>query len=292
MIGYDNTMTSLEIGNLKCFIAVAEEASFTKAANKVNITQSALSQQISRLEKNLKVQLLDRNKNNSLTDAGENLLRYAKQIVALEQEALDYFLEPELEGEFSFGLPEDFATLYLQDILSNFTFNHPRISVNVECDLTLNLLASFKKNKFDLVLVKLDDLNDFPNGVEIWSEKLVWVAAKSFQRKEGALPLVLSPKPCVYRARALKALNAHNIKSKIVYSSPSYIGSTAAVKAGLGITVLPKNMIPNGLELCNLSELPKLEDTHIALLMKQTKSKVIKSFADYVLAKLHNNVNT
>ena len=63
-------MSNLEIGNLKCFIAVAEEGSFTKAANKINITQSALSQQVSRLEKNLKVQLLNRSKNNTLTDSG------------------------------------------------------------------------------------------------------------------------------------------------------------------------------------------------------------------------------
>ena len=283
-------MSNLEIGNLKCFIAVAEEASFTKAANKINITQSALSQQILRLEKNLKVQLLNRNKNNALTDSGEQLLRYARQIVLLEQEALDYFLEPELEGELTFGLPEDFATLYLQDILSDFIFHHPRISVNVECDLTLNLLSNFKKNRFDLVLVKLDDLESFPDGVEVWSEKLVWVASKGFQKKDGAVPLVLSPKPCVYRSRAIKALATNNIKSKIVYSSPSYIGSTAAVKAGLGITVLPKNMIPDGLEEYRSGNLPKLEDTHIALLTKRTTSKAVKSFSDYVLAKLNENI--
>ena len=282
-------MSNLEIGNLKCFIAVAEEGSFTKAANKINITQSALSQQVSRLEKNLKVQLLNRSKNNTLTDTGEQLLRYAKQIVKLEQEALDYFLEPELEGELSFGLPEDFATLFLQDILADFIFHHPRISVKVECDLTLNLLAGFKKNKFDLVLVKLDDLSDFPNGVEIRSEKLVWVAAKDFQQaSSGALPLVLSPKPCVYRARALKALNEKNIKSKIVYSSQSYIGSNAAVKAGLGITVLPKNMIPEGLYEFKSSKLPALEDTHIALLTNGSNSKALQSFANYVSEKLHS----
>ena len=283
-------MNNLEISSLQCFIALAEHTSFTQAANRINITQSAISQQIAKLEKQLKTQLFHRGRTNTLTHSGEILLTYAKEILRLEQEAIDYFKEPELEGEIRFGLPEDFATVFLHKVLSDFSASHPRISVSVECDLTLNLLNSFKKKQFDLVLVKLYDQNDFPNGVEIWSEKLVWVAAHNYTHKNKAgakLPLVLSPKPCVYRARALEALDRANTPWKIVYSSPSFAGATAAVKAGMGITVLPLNMVPSGLDIYRDKSLPDLEDTHITLLSKENATKSVKSFADYVLKQLH-----
>ena len=295
-------MNNLEISSLQCFVALAEYGSFTQAAAKINITQSAISQQIAKLEKQLKTQLFHRARSNSLTHAGEILLSYAKEILRLEQEAIDYFKEPELEGEIRFGLPEDFATVFLDKVLSDFSFSHPRISVSVECDLTLNLLNNFKKKHFDLVLVKLESKSDFPNGVEVWREKLVWVAAHNYNpsnnhapknientNKEtySSLPLVLSPQPCVYRARAIDALNKAGLNWKIVYSSPSFAGATAAVRAGMGITVLPLNMIPPNLDIYRDPKLPDLEDTHISLLCKDNAKKSVKSFADYVLKQLH-----
>jgi len=295
-------MNNLEISSLQCFVALAEYGSFTQAAAKINITQSAISQQIAKLEKQLNTALFHRARSNTLTHAGEVLLSYAKEILKLEQEAIDYFREPELEGEIRFGLPEDFATVFLDKVLSDFSFNHPRISVSVECDLTLNLLNNFKKKHFDLVLVKLDNKSDFPNGVEVWREKLVWVAAHNYSQsintnhenaKIGAsgqcqsLPLVLSPKPCVYRARAIDALNRAGLNWKIVYSSPSFAGATAAVRAGMGITVLPLNMVPTNLDIYRDPRLPDLEDTHISLLCRDNAKKPVKSFADYVLKQLH-----
>lgn len=287
-------MNNLEISSLQCFVALAEYGSFTQAAAKINITQSAISQQIAKLEKQLKTSLFHRARSNTLTHAGEILLSYAKEILRLEQEAIDYFKEPELEGEIRFGLPEDFATVFLDKVLSDFSLSHPRISVSVECDLTLNLLNNFKKKQFDLVLVKLDNKSDFPNGVEVWREKLVWVAAHNYHKNintltetASSIPLVLSPKPCVYRARAIDALDKAGLNWKIVYSSPSFAGATAAVRAGMGITVLPLNMIPSNLDIYRDPKLPDLEDTHISLLCMQNAPKSVKSFADYVLKQLH-----
>lgn len=274
---------------LQCFLAVVETGNITKAAIRVGRTQSALSQQMAKLEAMLGKPLFSRGKNFCLTPEGELFLGYARQIFTLHREAIDRFKEPELQGEFRFGMPEDFASLYLSDVLVDFSRIHPRVLVNVECDLTLNLFERFKKNEFDMVLLKMNRPEDISNSVEVYSEKLEWICHPSLiLEKDKAVPLVLSPQPCVYRARALKALKIANIKWRVVFSSPSYAGTIAAVKAGLGITVLPRTMIPDQLDILNSADLPTLDDTHICLLKHSAHNTALLSFEKFVLAKLRH----
>ena len=141
----ENLIVNLDSLTLECFLAVAETGSFTRAAEKVGRTQSAISQQINKLETQVGRSLLVRGKNFTLTSDGEIFLGYARQIIKLEREAIDRFREPELEGEVRFGLPEDFASVFLSDVLAEYCQLHPRILLNIECDLTLKLFARFKK---------------------------------------------------------------------------------------------------------------------------------------------------
>ncbi|MCX6990180.1 MAG: LysR family transcriptional regulator [Chlamydiae bacterium] len=276
--------------SLECFIAVAELGSFTKASVRVNRTQSAVTQQISNLERKLAAVLFYREKKVTLTKQGELFLPYALRIYGLYQELVDRFKNPELDGEVRIGVPEDFATLFLADVLVNFSRIHPRISLNVKCDLTLNLMNQFKNGLLDLAIVKLSSPEEFPYGVEIWKEPLVWVGkseALDLISKEGTLPLVLSPEPCVYRAKAIQALEKENLRSRIVYTSPSYAGIIAAVKANMGITVLPITMIPDQLERIMSPMLPILPDIHVSLLMQREKhSDVTENLSQFLLKKL------
>lgn len=271
---------------MQVFIAVAETGSFTKAAERVGRTQSAVSQQIAKLENLLDKGLFIRGKSLSLTSEGEIFFSYAKKIFSMHREAIDRFKEPELQGEVRFGLPEDFASVYLSDVLIDFTRIHPLVMLNIECDLTMNLFERFKKKEFDLVLVKMNRPEDFPNGQEILSEPLEWVGNNEFISNEP-LPVVLSPKPCVYRRSALEALEKKGIKWRLVFSSPSYTGTIAAVKAGMGITVLPKPMIPKELKIIKSKHLPKLQDTHVSILKHSSDNSVVNSFEDFVIGKLH-----
>jgi DNA-binding transcriptional LysR family regulator len=274
---------------LQGFLAAADTGSITKAADRVGRTQSAVSQQIAKLENQLGKALFVRGKVLTLTRNGEIFLEYARRISALQHELIDRFKEPELEGEVRFGMPENFASVYLSDVLVDFSRIHPRIFVNIECDLTMNLFEKFKRGKFDLVLVKMSRPEDFPNGVDVYSEKLEWVGGISpLAEKNKPLSLVLSPKPCVYRASAIQALEKAGIKWRCVFSSPSYASTIAAVKAGLGVTVLPRTMIPEHLNALNKSGLPALDDSHICLLKHNSGNPALLSFEQFVLAKLRH----
>lgn len=279
---------NIDTTTLHCFLAVAETGSFTKAAEKVCRTQSAISQQMAKLENLLGRQLLVRDKTIKLTAEGEVFLAYARRIFELHHEVFDYFKAPALEGDVRFGLPEDFASVYLADVLTDFTRLHPRVILNVECDLTLNLFERFKRKQFDVVLVKMSHPKDFPNGIEVWSEPLKWVGNKELLESTKPIPLVLSPQPCVYRAGALKALEAAGLKWRVVFSSTSYASTIAAVKAGMGITVLPQTMVPMQLNIIHCDYLTPLQDIHVSLLKDRSDNLVINSLESFVIKKLRH----
>lgn len=281
---------SFDIINLQAFIATVETGSITQAAEQIGRTQSAVSQQISKLESLLNKNLFYRDKTMKLTQEGEIFLSYAKKVYGLHLEMLDRFKNPELEGEVSFGVPENFASVYLTEILTEFSYLHPRILLKIECDLTLNLFERFKKNEFDLVLVKMNRPEDFPNGVDILSEPLEWVAKPKFTIENSALPLILSPKPCVYRASAIKALENAGRAWRLVFSSPSFAGSLAATRAGMGITVMPHAMVPKDLVRLNSGELPLLDNTHISLLKHSKSNPAINSLEDFVFKNLKSKL--
>lgn len=271
---------------LQSFIAVAETGSFTRAAERVGRTQSAISQQMAKLEHLLGKPLLLRGKTFALTPEGEIFLGYARQIFALHCEALDRFKKPELEGEVRFGLPENFASVYLSEVLADFTRIHPRILLNIECDLTLNLYDRFRRMEFDLVLVKMNRPEDFPNGLNVWSEPLQWVGDAALVDPGRPVPLVLSPQPCVYRASAIRALEQAGRSWRLVLSSPSFAGTVAAVKAGMGISVIPHTLIPQELKALDASLLPKLDDTHVSLLKHRADNPAINTLENFVLQRL------
>lgn len=268
---------------LKSFIAVAESGTISHAAENVGRTQAAVSQQIKKLEDSVGCMLFERGSRHiKLTEQGEIFLNYAKQIIQLQWELHSRLKEPEIEGEIKIGIPEDFATHYLPNILASFRKHHPRVQLNVSCDLTLNLIEGYRKGEYDVILVKRDP-KTAKGGTRVWREPLVWVAA-DYHKLEKPLSLVLSPQPCVYRTRALTALNNAKMPWHLSYTSPSLAGTIAAVKAGLGITVLPANMIPEGVHIIHDEiKLPKLSDAEIALIKREDLSKAAEMFVNHII---------
>lgn len=274
---------------IECFIVVAQTSSFTRASQYLGRTQSAISQQIAKIESYLEKKLFVRGKNITLTVDGEAFYNYAKQIYDLHQQAIQHFKDPNVQGEVKFGLPEDFVTIFLDSVLQEFSRIHPNVTINIECDLSLNLLQRFKNHEFDMILLKINRPEDFENSLAVWSEKLEWVGNKHLIRSfhiEKNLPLVLSPTPCLYRSRALEALDEASLKWQIVFTSTSYNSKIAAVKAGLGLTVLPRSMVPNHLGIINHSDLPALNDTHVSLLKHNQNHPIIATFEKFIIKKL------
>lgn len=252
---------------LRTFVAIVDNGSFTRAAQRLSLTQSTVSLQIKRLEDGLARRLFDRDgRDLQLTPEGEILLTYARQILQLGAEALSRLRETDVSGVVRLGTPEDFATTHLSEVLACFARTHPQVALQVQCDFTVNLLADFAKGRYDLILFKREPQGP-SGGTKVWREVLDWVASpRLVTETEGPIPLILAPAPDVYRKRALSALDAAGRDWRIVYTIPSLAGLQAAVQAGLGVTVLPTEMIPADMVSVSARlQLPKLPDTEIVL---------------------------
>jgi DNA-binding transcriptional LysR family regulator len=276
---------------LRCFLALAETGNFTRAAERLGRTQSAISQQIGKLEALMGTPLVLRApRHASLTREGELLAGYARQMLQLKKELFAHVKESDIAGEIRFGTPEDFASVYLTDVLAAFTRSHPQTVLKVECDLTLTLMERLARGEFDLILIKQLSAEHEPHGTVVSSEHLEWVAAphffESIRDEEAPLPLVLSPAPCVYRKRAMDALDASGTRWRVTYTSPSFAGTVAAVRAGLGITVLPKRMIPEGLVALQSRRLRNLRQVRFVLLSRPDIGKSGAAFARFIAAQL------
>lgn len=285
-------LQNLDVDLLRAFVTVAELGSFTRAADLLLRRQSTLSLQLKRLEEGLSRRLLDRSSRRvRLTAEGESMLVHARQMLELNDRLVASLGEPALAGTVRLGTPEDFATTHLPQVLARFAQAYPAVQLEVTCDLTLNLMDRFRQGDFELVLVKREPERSTGakgRGVRVWREPLVWVAAdKLVLPRNGPLPLVVSPPPCVYRKRATDSLSRARRPWRVAYSCASLAGQHAAVRAGLGVTVLPKDMVPPGLAAIERrSALPDLHDTEIALLHARGLSAPANRLHDHIVRSL------
>lgn len=282
-------LLNLDLDLVRAFVTVAEARSFTRAGERLGRSQSAVSLQLQRLEDRLSTALLSRDPRHvTLTAAGEAFLPQARRLLRVNDEIVADLRGDDLDGEVRLGAPEDFATVHLPEILGEFARAHPRVALSVTCDLTLNLLDRLRDGALDIALVKREPLG--PDlGVRVWREPLVWAAADAAVLKpDEAAPLVLAPAPCVYRKRAVAALDAQGRTWRAAYTSPSLAGQHAALRAGLGLTVLPRDMIPPDLKVLGAAEgLPRLEDAEIALLKARTAIPLAADrLAEFILGSL------
>jgi DNA-binding transcriptional LysR family regulator len=265
------SLPRLDIDLLHTFVTIAEAGNLSRAGQRLRLSQPTVSLHMKRLEDQLGCRLLVRTPRSlRLTPEGETLLGYARRILILSNEAVSRLAEPGLSGLVRLGTPEDFATTHLPEVLARFAEAHPQVALEVTTDLTLNLVERFRGGEFDVVLIKREPMGP-TDGVRVWREPLVWAAARedafSAEAAERALPLVVSPHPCVYRKRATRALDLVGRSWRIAYTSTSLAGAQAAVRAGLGVTVLPKAMVPRDFYVIDVAAgAPDLSDTEIALM--------------------------
>lgn len=282
-------LVNLDIDLIRAFVAVAEAKNFTRAGVRLGRTQSAVSLQIQKLEEQLDTELFTRDPRRvALTGPGEHLLTHARALLRLNDELVGALQGQALEGEVRFGAPEDFATTHLPGILGDFARAYPHVSLSVTCDLTLRLMEKMQEGALDLALIKREPVGS-DIGVRVWREKLVWAGAgPDVLHADAPVPLVVAPPPCVYRKRTTKALDDAGRPWRIAYTSPSLAGQIAALRAGLGVTVIPQEMASADLVTFGEAEgFPALADAEIALIRAGKALPIAaERLANFILASL------
>jgi DNA-binding transcriptional LysR family regulator len=272
----------LDLDLLRSFVSVVDAGGFTRAGERVHRTQSTVSQQIKRLEDTVGRPLLHRNgKRVAPTEEGERLLSYARRILALADEAHQVIAQSPSEGVVRLGLPEDFAASRLAQVLARFARSHQGARLDVRCDLSVRLRDDLDRGELDLVLFKRDAGER--GGIACWPERLSWIASRrrELDVRRDPVPLVVFPQGCLYRNRAIHALEAAGRAWYIAYSSPNFYGIQAAVSVGLGVSILPQAAIlPEHRVLGAKEGFARVPNTELALLAAPDASPATRRLAD------------
>ncbi len=241
-------ITNIPMELLRTFTAIADSGNFSRAADIVGRTQSAVSMQVKRLEEIIEKPLLKRDSRNiKLTADGGTLLNYARKILKLNEEAISVLKQPELNGCVSIGLPDDYATRYLPEILAGFSRTHPKVQVEVTCEPSHNLLEKMQRRKLDLAMTTSITAN-VENCILLRQDPTVWVTSDQHcQHEHTPLPLALFPDTCYCRDWILSALKQAGIEYRIAYTCPSMMGLTAAISAGLAVSAISQSIVPSGM---------------------------------------------
>lgn len=280
-------MVNVPTDLLRTFVKAVDLGSFTRAGDAVGRTQSAVSLQVRRLEELLDVPLFVRGTHRvKLTDEGTILVGYARRMLALNDEAVGSLCRPEVAGSVRLGAPHEYTASLLPVVLGKFAQSHPGVMLEVTCDLSKNLLVRQMKGEFDLVIALHDD-SDAAGGTKVLTEPLVWITSLDHAcHHQRPLPLVVAPPPCIYRSRVLETLSRLDRPGRIAYASSSYSGIIAAVRAGLGVTLLAASTVPEGVRALSEREgFPVMGELDVRLHLRQdSATEAVRCLADYISA--------
>ena len=280
----------LDIDMLRCFVEVAKTGSFTKAGKNVGLTQSGVSVKIRRLEERVSTQIFNRtSKSLSLTHQGEILLDYAGRILSVHDEAVSRLTKPKASGKLRIGLIDYFLPQLLPNLLSKFRKQYPNIHLEVQTDVGVNLIPLFEKGALDVVVAGKDSYQG--SSRVLTQEPLIWVVGKDTEASlHEAVHLALLPSPCSFRKIAIESLEKANRKWQVLFTGTSIVSIQAAVQAGMGLSVLPKGAVKEGLRKApSHLELPELPMYSLALITDEQRSNDARDvFISYLEAELNN----
>lgn len=171
-----DVMRNLDLTALRSFVAIVDAGGVTRAAGFLNLTQSAVSMQIKRLEDMLNLPLFDRSTRKMVpTPAGEQLLGYARKMLALNDEVFGRLTEAQHEGEIILGVPHDIVYPTIPPVLKAFAVDFPKMRITLVSSFTKTLKTQFAQGECDLILTTESDLD--VGGETLAELPLVWLGA-------------------------------------------------------------------------------------------------------------------
>jgi DNA-binding transcriptional LysR family regulator len=248
----------MELHQLEYFVAVAEEASFTRAAGRVHVAQPGVSAQVRRLESELGQQLLDRSgRSVRLTEVGSAVLPFARaalDAVANARLAVDD-LAGLVRGQVTVGMVSGCALPVLAELLAGFHDTHPGVAIALVEDNSDRLVERLRDGRLDLALIGWAEPTpaDIDSVVFVDEELVAAVAPGHPLAGAGAvtirqlrdLPLVSLPRGTGVRAALDAACAAAGFTPRIVFEASALPMVVELAGRGLGLAVVPAS-IPNG----------------------------------------------
>ncbi|MDT2171089.1 LysR family transcriptional regulator [Paenibacillus larvae] len=250
----------------KTFIAVIEEKSFSRAADKLGYVQSTVTSHIQLLEQACKQKLFHRlSRGVKPTEAGEKFIKYAYQFIHLGtsiEEAMNELEQP--GGTVYLRMQESFFLTRFSSFMQHFVKEYPEVKLRVESGFYQDILEQVLEHAVDFGIVPYDPKRNDLVFYPLVEEKLIFVASNKLMREVEAEGLSRLSKEvmvsfgtaCLYHTQATKALQEAGISVKEALELPSLEMIKQSVKCGGDFALVPEVAVQKELEEGDLKLLP------------------------------------
>ncbi len=298
-IGKTNTLAAMLLRHIRYFLAVAEQRSFTRAADALHVSQPTLSQQIRQLEETLGVQLFDRSgRTVQLTEFGEVYARHARAALHeldTGQRALHDVADLG-SGSLRLAMMPTFAAYLSGSLIDAFHADYPNVALTIDAMPQERIEALLADDRLDagfaFVPPRAPDIDALP----LWDEPLALVTGRTHRlarRRRALTPAELSGEPLVLLSRAFATRESidryfieHGARPLIAIETNTISAVLELVRCGRLATVLPDAVARESAGLCALEIDPPLPTRTAVLLTRKGayRSVAARAFIERALA--------
>lgn len=268
----------MEFSLLRVLLAVANEKSFSRAAEKLGRTQPAVSLAVQRLESELGEKLIDRSaKDLLLTDAGRIVLDYARRFENLQRELEVALAElrDNSAGRLIVGANES-TSLYLLQHIEKYRRLYPKVKVQVRRSLSSRIPAQLRDGDLELGVISYDPQDDNLRSSVIYTDHLAFVVAPAHRfAGRTSVPItelgmetfvahnVLSP----YREIVLREFRRHQVALNMDVEMPTLETIKKMVQRNEGVAFLPRMCVEQEVAQGTLREV-NVEELNVERLIR------------------------
>jgi DNA-binding transcriptional LysR family regulator len=284
----------MELADLHIFRSVVQEGGVTRAAEKLNRVQSNVTTRVRQLETDLGVALFIREgKRLRLSPAGQLLVDYADRLLDLAREAREAVHDTKPRGLLRLGAMESTAAMRLPVPMNAYLERYPDVKFELRAGNTTTLATDVLTGDLDAALVAGPVAEAPFERVPIYNEEMVIIAAANHPtirsprdaRPETALAFEAG---CSYRQRLQDWFAHHGEMPDRIVEISSYHAMLGCVVAGMGISLLPCNVLATfpDAKLLSVHALPPALD-HVETLLiwrKGTLSPKVRALMEILLA--------
>ena len=169
-------------------------------------------------------------------------------MLALHDEAVNRFAEPEIAGTVRVGTPDDYADALLPLLFSRFAETYPKVHLEIRCDQSPQLLSALGMRASST----WPDLarSGVRRGHLVRSEPVVWATSPNHRaHAQDPVPLALFLQDCKFHQWALGALDTMGKPYRLAYTSPNLAALSAAVSSGLAVTAVAQSSLSRGMRV-------------------------------------------
>jgi DNA-binding transcriptional LysR family regulator len=261
----------MELRQLEYFVAVAEEANFTRAAERIRVAQPAVSAQIQRLEREVGQPLLDRSRRTvRLTAAGKAALPYARAALAA---VADIHLAVEelsqlVRGSVTIGTVTSHS-VDVPSLLADFHAEHPNVEITLSTDSSDALIEKVRTGRLDAAIVSVGP-DEQPEGldIEVVTDEAIQAAVartdELASRKTIRLrdltdrQLIALPLGAGIRHQFDAACARAGVTPRIAFEASTPLALAELAERGLGVAIVPASVPRRRDRLHALTIVPQL----------------------------------